>query len=45
METVLGLLGLAAYVVGVLAFASAITFAVVKISPSQSAKEQSGKAS
>jgi hypothetical protein len=42
-ETLLGLLGLAAYVVAVLLFAAAVTFAVVKISPAQSAKEETGK--
>jgi predicted membrane channel-forming protein YqfA (hemolysin III family) len=41
-KTLLGLLGLAAYVVGVLLFSAGITFAVVRISPSQSAKEQAG---
>jgi hypothetical protein len=41
----LGVLGLIAYVVGGLAFSAAITFAVVKISPAQSAKEQAGKTS
>ena len=39
-EELLGVIGLAAYVVGVLAFSAAITFAVVRISPAQSAKEQ-----
>jgi hypothetical protein len=37
--TLLGVLGLAVYVVGVLLLASAVTYAVVRISPSQSAKE------
>jgi hypothetical protein len=39
-EELLGVLGLAAYVVAVLALSAAVTLAVVKISPSQSAKEQ-----
>lgn len=43
METILGLVGLVAYVSGVLLLAAAITYAVVRISPSQSAKEQAGK--
>ena len=43
-DALLGLVGLAAYVVGVLLFSAAITLLVVRISPSQSAKEQSGKA-
>ena len=44
-DDLLGVLGLAAYVVAVLAFSAAVTFAVVKISPAQSAKEQAGKTS
>jgi hypothetical protein len=40
MDTILGLLELAVYVVGILALSAAVTFAVIKISPSQSAKEQ-----
>jgi hypothetical protein len=44
-DDLLGVLGLIAYVVAVLAFSAAITFAVVKISPSQSAKEQASKSS
>jgi hypothetical protein len=43
MDTILGLLGLAAYVVAVLALSAAVTYAVVRISPAQSAKEQTGK--
>jgi hypothetical protein len=35
METVLGLLGVAAYIVGVLALAASVTFVVVKISPAK----------
>jgi hypothetical protein len=42
-DALLGLLGLAAYVAGVLLFSAAVTFAVVKISPAQSAKEEAGK--
>jgi hypothetical protein len=33
MGTILGLLGVAAFVVGVLALSAAITFAVVKLTP------------
>jgi hypothetical protein len=33
METVLGLLGIVVWVVGVIALAAAITFVVVKVSP------------
>jgi type III secretory pathway component EscU len=44
-DELLGVIGLALYVVGVLAFSAAITFAVVKISPAQSAKEQAAKES
>ena len=39
METILGLLGLTVYIVAILGISMGITFAVVKISPSQSAKE------
>jgi hypothetical protein len=40
MDTVIGLLELALYIVGVLALSMALTWLVIKISPSQSAKEQ-----
>jgi hypothetical protein len=39
METILGLLGLAAYILFVVALASAVTMAVIRISPSQSARQ------
>ena len=42
-DDLLGVIGLLIYVVCVLAFSAAITFAVVKISPAQSAKEQAAK--
>jgi hypothetical protein len=35
METFLGLLGVAVYIVGVIALAAVVTWAVVKISPSK----------
>jgi hypothetical protein len=35
METVLGLLGVAAYILGVLALAAGVTFVVVKLSPAR----------
>ena len=35
MDTVLGLLGVAAYIVGVLTLAASVTFLVVKISPAK----------
>ena len=41
METILGILGLIAYIAFVLAFSSTVTWAVIKISPSQSAKQAS----
>jgi hypothetical protein len=44
MDTVLGLLELALYVVGILALSMALTWAVIKISPSESAKQQRAKA-
>ena len=39
MDTVLGLLGLAAYMAAVIGIASGITYLVVKLSPSKSMKE------
>ena len=44
MDTVIGLLELAVYIVGVLALSMALTWAVIKISPSESAKEQKAQA-
>ena len=35
METVLGLLGVVAYILGVLTLAAGVTFLVVKISPAR----------
>jgi hypothetical protein len=43
MEDVLSLFELALYVVGILALSMAITYAVVRISPSESTKEQRAK--
>ena len=43
MEDILGLLGLIVYIVAILALSSAITLLVIKISPSQSAKQQADK--
>jgi hypothetical protein len=40
MDDALGLLELALYVIGILALSGAITWVVVKVSPSKSAKEQ-----
>jgi hypothetical protein len=40
MDTILGLIGLAAYIVGVVALSAAITYAVIKISPAQSSREK-----
>ncbi len=39
METVLGLVGMAVYMAAVIGLACAVTFAVVKLSPSKSAKD------
>ena len=39
METVLGLLGFAVYMTAVVSLASAVTYVVVKVSPSKSVKE------
>jgi hypothetical protein len=43
MEDLLGLLGLVVYIVAILALSAAITLLVIKISPSQSAKQQADK--
>ena len=40
MSDVLGLLALALYITAILALSAGVTFAVIKISPSQTAKEQ-----
>jgi hypothetical protein len=40
METILGLIGLAAYIVAVVGLAAAVTLAVIKISPSQSSRQK-----
>ena len=39
MDTVLGLLGLAVYIVVIIGLASAVTWGVVKLSPSKSQKQ------
>lgn len=44
MDTALGILGLAAFIVAVVALAAAVTYAVIRVSPSQSAKELKGEA-
>ena len=43
METVLGLIGLALYIVGILGIASGVTWLVVKLSPSKSQKQIDAK--
>ena len=43
MKTVLGLIELALYVVGILTLSAAVTYAVVRISPAKSAKRQPDK--
>jgi hypothetical protein len=40
MDDLLGLFELALYVIGILALSGGITWVVVKVSPSQSAKQQ-----
>jgi hypothetical protein len=40
METVIGLLELVVYVVAILSLSAAITWVVVKVSPSESAKQR-----
>jgi predicted acyltransferase len=44
MDTVLGLLELALYIVAVLGLSMLLTWVVIKISPSESAKEQKAQA-
>ena len=44
MDTVLSLVELAAYIGGILAFSMSVTWAVVKVSPSESAKQQRAEA-
>jgi hypothetical protein len=39
MDTVLGLLGLAVYIVSIVSLAAGVTWAVVKLSPSKSQKD------
>ena len=39
METVLGLIGLVVYIVAIISLAAAVTWGVVKISPSKSQKQ------
>ena len=39
MDTVLGLIGLAVYIVAIIGLASAVTWGVVKLSPSKSQKQ------
>ena len=43
MDTVLGLIGLAVYIVAIVGLASAVTWAVVKLSPSKSQKQLDAK--
>ncbi len=40
METALGLLGLAAYILAVIALAGAVTFLVVRLTPSRRQKNE-----
>ena len=39
MDTVLGLIGLTVYIVAIISLAAAVTWGVVKISPSKSQKQ------
>jgi hypothetical protein len=43
MDTVLGLLGLAVYIVAILGLAAGVTWLVVKLSPSKSQKQLEAK--
>ena len=40
MDTVISLIELVLYIIGILALSMALTWAVIRISPSESAKEQ-----
>jgi hypothetical protein len=44
MDTALSLIALVLYITAILALSAAMTWAVIRISPSQSAKEQRAKA-
>jgi len=44
MDTVIGLFELALYIVAVLGLSMALTWVVIRISPSESAKEQKAQA-
>ena len=44
MDTVISLLELLVYIVGILGLSMFVTWAVVKVSPSESAKEQRAQA-
>ena len=43
MDTVIGLVGLVVYMAAIIGLAAAITWAVVKLSPSKSAQQQEAK--
>ena len=43
MDTVISLVELTVYIVAILALSMSVTWAVVKVSPSESAKEQRAK--
>jgi hypothetical protein len=45
VETVLGLVGLALFIVGVIVLAAGVTWAVVKITPAEKRPKQTGDAS
>jgi hypothetical protein len=45
MEDLLGLIGLVLYITAILALSAGVTYAVIRISPSQSAKEHVEKSS
>ena len=43
MDTVLGLIGLVIYIVGIVSLAAGVTWIVVKLSPSKSVKDLEAK--
>jgi hypothetical protein len=45
VETVLGLLGLVVFIVAVIAFAAAVTFVVIRVTPAEKEKKPQAEAS
>jgi hypothetical protein len=45
MDTVLGLLGMVVWIIGVMALAAGVTYAVIRLSPGERDKSKPGEAS